>query len=196
MLTGTRRSIRRQIYSHDSPAAKGVMWQWLADYPYSWQNYGLDVATTLETAFTKNQMSFDLSVTQHRLPYTINLQNMTQTRNETGRARQIQRVVTSQPYHPATNTFLQDHLLNQNSAVSMATPIASSNPVVPMRHNGQLLSTSGMNGQISGKHSCSRDSSPSGDGHKKKVVKSSTHPSTMTYMTRHAVRQAARSVQG
>ncbi|XP_052802499.1 E3 ubiquitin-protein ligase DTX1-like [Mya arenaria] len=97
--TGTQRAMRRSIVPSTSPIAKGITWQWEGDVPGSWCHFDLEVAEYLDECFVKNPRVFiDLRSTKFRLPYHIDLANMTQTRIHTGRVRKLQRVFTSRNY--------------------------------------------------------------------------------------------------
>ncbi|KAK3083968.1 hypothetical protein FSP39_006082 [Pinctada imbricata] len=99
--TGTARPIRRQLYPDTSPPGKGVVWQWQGDQPGQWHNYDLKVSMMIEDYFSQNTSSLgslDLSKTSLKLPYILDLRNMTQKRIETGRVRQLRREVLNSQY--------------------------------------------------------------------------------------------------
>ncbi|XP_035691079.1 E3 ubiquitin-protein ligase DTX1-like [Branchiostoma floridae] len=88
--TGTVRSVRRKEYPPDSAPGRGVVWQWWGDC--AWSLYDMDTCYVLEAAYISGAPSVDLLHTLANLPYTIDFRTMTQTRQETGYTRKIQRV--------------------------------------------------------------------------------------------------------
>lgn len=100
-ISGTRRHVQRKLYPSSSPAGTGVQWQWSGDIPASWNSYDMEAQCILEDAFSRGQPIVDLSQTPCQVPYTIDIKNMQQTRNETGFVRRMQRIATGTRFSAA-----------------------------------------------------------------------------------------------
>ena len=78
-----------------------MVWQWEGDTQGQWHNYDLQVSIVIEDYFSQNAANLghlDLSKTPMKLPYILDLKNMTQKRIETGRIRNLRREVLSAQY--------------------------------------------------------------------------------------------------
>lgn len=95
--------MRRTVQPSSSPLAKGITWQWEGDALGSWCDFDIEIINYLDECFVKGQTFVDLSKSKFFLPYHIDLKAMTQTRIETGRVRNIQRVFTSVSYPKDTS---------------------------------------------------------------------------------------------
>ena len=149
-VTGTQRTVRRKLYTASSPAGSGISWQWSGDQVGQWHQYDMDSACVLEDAFSQGYPSIDLSKTQCKVPYTIDLTNMRQLRNETGFARSIQRIQTNLHYPLAnSNSNMLSSTIGANSNrisdidTSNTRTSLSTNPLCSVNSN-MCSSTSGM----------------------------------------------------
>ncbi|KAI8505248.1 E3 ubiquitin-protein ligase dtx1 [Branchiostoma belcheri] len=134
--TGTVRSVRRKEYPPESAPGRGVVWQWWGDC--AWSLYDMDTCYVLEGAYISGLPSVDLLHTMANLPYTIDFRTMTQTRQETGYTRKIQRVQMPVVYPLSGNynyvgtskmpspTYVNGHV-HCNTAVVPSTSVGGSN---------------------------------------------------------------------
>lgn len=83
--------------SGESPAAKGIEWQWLDNA--GWSEYDLFASQFIEEAFSAHRQSVDLSKTKCHLPYIIDFPSMIQTKHYTGFQRCVRRRLLRESYN-------------------------------------------------------------------------------------------------
>ena len=155
------------MYPATSPVARGVTWQWEADVLGKWNDFDIDVATHLEENMNKNVTFVDLTTSMFHLPYHIDLNQMTQTRVNTGRTRKIRQAFTSMSYPPDTgqsgasaqNGVKRKTVINKAASLKKSKTVSSSASATPgfvpphqnLPHNGIIFpnfpSTQGSNSQ-------------------------------------------------
>lgn len=134
-----RRPVRRTIFPPNSPAALGIMWQWQGDGYNEWHAYDVDVAGIIEDAHQQQKPNINLQYTTAAIPYTVDFNQMTQIRNNTGFSRRIQRVRLPQTYPQAQGS-------SGASAQFSMNPQSSSNNTSSWNSLGSALSA--MSGSV------------------------------------------------
>ncbi|ESO91624.1 hypothetical protein LOTGIDRAFT_163349 [Lottia gigantea] len=154
--TGNRRHVRRKIYQMTSPDLNKITWQWAGDYIGQWNSYSFDVASMIESVYAGQQTNFiDLSQTQFKLPYFIDLKNFQQVRIETGTARSIRREKLNVPFPlsngnnvPPPQTF-QQSALNPTSISSLLGQSSQTSSSTSFQQISQVTSASALSAHAS-----------------------------------------------
>ncbi|XP_032633921.1 putative E3 ubiquitin-protein ligase DTX2 isoform X3 [Chelonoidis abingdonii] len=118
--TGTMRSVRRHLFSQDSAAGQGIVWEWQNDEG-GWSPYEMKVCVFLEQAFTHGLRHVDLSSLGYN--YDIDFVLLVQTNKTSKFRRGIQRRVDTPypvttatgPLHMAVACSCQQCLLNSGT---------------------------------------------------------------------------------
>lgn len=103
-------NVRRRLYKPSTAAGKGIKWEWLSLLTSDWNSYNMDVQNTLENAFSKGIQSYDFQLSPLNLPYLINLNNMTETKQPNGPIKHIRRI--QQAPYPLIKVSQDDQLFD------------------------------------------------------------------------------------
>ncbi|XP_074869908.1 putative E3 ubiquitin-protein ligase DTX2 isoform X3 [Carettochelys insculpta] len=115
--TGTMRSVRRHLFSQDSAAGQGIVWEWQNDEG-GWSPYEMKVCVFLEQAFTNGLQHVDLTALGYN--YDIDFLSLVQINKTSRFRRSIQRrldtpypvTTDTGPHHMAVACSCQQCLLN------------------------------------------------------------------------------------
>lgn len=88
-------NVRRKFYKCDSPAGKGLKWEWKDGD--TWKTYNMEVQQVIENAWTTGAERVELSKTYLKLPFSINFLNLTQV-SENGKISKPVRRIQQAPY--------------------------------------------------------------------------------------------------
>ncbi|XP_026466501.1 protein deltex-like [Ctenocephalides felis] len=99
--------VRRKCYHQNSPAGKGVKWEWGGGEGGSeWLTHDMEVQCLIEESWASGEQTIDMSLTYLCLPYVINFYNLTQISGSSGAVRNIRRV--QQAPYPLVKVTLEE----------------------------------------------------------------------------------------
>ncbi|XP_006889762.1 PREDICTED: probable E3 ubiquitin-protein ligase DTX2 isoform X2 [Elephantulus edwardii] len=98
--TGTMRAVRRHLFSQNSAAGRGIVWEWLSD-DGSWTAYEASICDYLEQQMARGNQIVDLAPLGYN--YTVNYATYTQTNKTSSFCRSVRR--QAGPPYPVTTVI-------------------------------------------------------------------------------------------
>ncbi|XP_074105862.1 deltex E3 ubiquitin ligase [Cotesia typhae] len=148
-------NVRRQFYSPNSPAGRGVKWEWAGD-SNDWHTYDMKVQCLIEEAWAAGVESIDVSKSPLGFPYIINFFNLTQVRCSSGFVRKIRRF--NQAPYPLVKVAIEELPSSVGSGRKSSNALVKHPSKLPKK---QPCGSSSSSTKKSNKKSKSSDNSPS-----------------------------------